>query len=407
MSNSPLDVRLLAQEEIPEGAFPGAAGEDLRVYLAPAPHEQAWQHAQRNRSVEVCGVLVGEWKRDSAGPFVEVRHIIESNAARSGPAEVTFTHETWAAINREMDTRYQGLRIVGWYHTHPDFGIFLSDYDVFIHRHFFAGAGQIAWVIDPIRNQEGVFRWRDNRPALTPQFWVGTSIRPAPPPPGAALGMTSPVPRHEGVPTAARGPRFLAGLDWSAFWQIAALLFLGSILGHMYSAWTDSQREQNQRTALTLEFFKSRLLRVGLEQYTQGAAQDLNQLALGLRRLEAQAKEPGGTTPEQLTTEVTALRGHLDQLAEKLLFIDRNYALSLREQEQLARFLLSQTAGRAQRRNGAPPAERGETPPTASEPAASGGAAEEQPKTPPGSPPSPPLETKPQAPAENDSAKTD
>jgi proteasome lid subunit RPN8/RPN11 len=411
MSNAPLDVRLLAQEEIPEGAFPGAAGEDLRVYLAPTAHEQAWQHAQRNRSVEVCGVLVGEWKRDSAGPFVEVQHIIESNAARSGPAEVTFTHDTWAAINREMDTRYQGLRIVGWYHTHPDFGIFLSDYDVFIHRHFFAGAGQIAWVIDPIRNQEGVFRWRDNRPTLTPQFWVGSSIRPAPPPPGAALATTtSSGPRAGTIPTAARGPRLLAGLDWSAFWQIATLLFLGSLLGHMYSAWTDSQREQNQRAALTIEFFKTRLLRVGLEQYTQAALQDVNQLASGLQRLEAQSKAPADTTAEQRDSELAALRKHLNELAERLLVIDRTYALSPREQEQLARFLLSQTAGRGPRRPATAPSPTDAGGQTQAPPSDATGPVEAQESSPPaqsGAPPAEPRETKSQSSAETGNSKTD
>ena len=52
---------------------------------------------------------------------------------------------------------FANARIVGWYHTHPDFGIFLSDYDVFIHQHFFSGPGQIALVIDPVRKLEGVF----------------------------------------------------------------------------------------------------------------------------------------------------------------------------------------------------------------------------------------------------------
>jgi proteasome lid subunit RPN8/RPN11 len=359
----------------------------------------------------VCGVLVGEWKRDSTGPFVEVRHIIESNAARSGPAEVTFTHDTWAAINREMDTKYHGQRIVGWYHTHPDFGIFLSDYDVFIHRHFFAGAGQIAWVIDPIRNQEGVFRWRDNRPTLTPQFWVGNSIRPAPPPAGGALGaMSASTARPAAVPSAARGPRLLAGLDWSAFWQIAALLFLGSLLGHMYSAWTDSQREQNQRTALTIEFFKTRLLRVGLEQVTHEAHADVNQLASGLRRLESHTKEPTGMTPEQVTSELATMRQHLDHLEERLQIIDRNYALSTREQEQLARFLLAQTAIRAQPRTGPAtraPAEGDEKQPPPPETAAPGGAGEPQPNTPPRPQPASPQEAKPQPPAGTGGTKTD
>ena len=408
MSNSPLDVRLLAQEEIPEGAFPGAAGEDLRVYLAPAPHEQAWQHAQRNRSVEVCGVLVGEWKRDAAGPFVEVRHIIESNAARSGPAEVTFTHDTWGAINREMDTRYQGLRIVGWYHTHPDFGIFLSEYDVFIHRHFFSGAGQIAWVLDPIRNQEGVFRWRDNQPVLTPQFWVGTSIRPAPPPPGAALAaMSTPEQRRGPLPRTARGPRLLAGLDWSAFWQIAGVLLLGGILGHMYGAWTDSERELNQRSALTLEFFKTRLLRVGLEQITAKANQDVDQIASGLQLLESQTRELERSTPEQMTSGLAAMRRHLDQLAEKIQLIDRLYALSPREQEQLARFLITQNAGQISIRRSSPPADGTEKVSGPEETTNPGGGPDTQTPAQTGSETPQPEETQTPSPPEGKSPKTD
>ncbi len=50
---------------------------------------------------------------------------------------------------------------MGWYHTHPDFGIFLSGHDQFIHRHFFAQPLQVAYVVDPIRQTRGFFQWRD------------------------------------------------------------------------------------------------------------------------------------------------------------------------------------------------------------------------------------------------------
>ena len=53
------------------------------------------------------------------------------------------------------------LDIVGWYHTHPDFGIFLSSHDLFIHRNFFDQPLQVAYVVDPIRQTRGFFRWRD------------------------------------------------------------------------------------------------------------------------------------------------------------------------------------------------------------------------------------------------------
>jgi hypothetical protein len=101
---------------------------------------------------------------------------IRGEGAETRFAEVTFTHQTWAKINSEMDTRFSTLSIVGWYHTHPDFGIFLSDRDRFIQEHFFCGPGQVAHVIDPIRKIEGVFDWRDAKPVLTRHFWVGARV---------------------------------------------------------------------------------------------------------------------------------------------------------------------------------------------------------------------------------------
>ena len=139
-------------------------------------HAALWQHAVLDTTVEICGVLVGSWHRDDAGPFVKIVESIRGEGAETRFAEVTFTHQTWAKINAEMDTKFSKLSIVGWYHTHPDFGIFLSDRDRFIHEHFFSGPGQVAHVIDPIRKIEGVFIWRDGKPSPCEHFWVGDRI---------------------------------------------------------------------------------------------------------------------------------------------------------------------------------------------------------------------------------------
>ena len=141
--------------------FRAGRNEGFRVFFSPEVHAAIWKHAAEDTSVEICGVLVGSWHRDPAGPFVKIIESIRGEGAETRFAEVTFTHQTWAKINAEMDTRFTDLSIVGWYHTHPDFGIFLSDRDRFIHEHFFCGPGQVAHVIDPIRQIEGVFVWRD------------------------------------------------------------------------------------------------------------------------------------------------------------------------------------------------------------------------------------------------------
>jgi hypothetical protein len=76
---------------------------------------------------------------------------------------VTFTQDTWEHIYAVKDKKYASERIVGWYHSHPGFGIFLSEHDTFIHKNFFSSPGQIAWVYDPHSDEEGCFGWVDER----------------------------------------------------------------------------------------------------------------------------------------------------------------------------------------------------------------------------------------------------
>ena len=47
--------------------------------------------------------------------------------------------------------------IVGWYHTHPGFGIFLSNMDAFIHENFFSFPWEPAYVFDPQAETDGFF----------------------------------------------------------------------------------------------------------------------------------------------------------------------------------------------------------------------------------------------------------
>jgi proteasome lid subunit RPN8/RPN11 len=47
---------------------------------------------------------------------------------------------------------------VGWHHTHPGYGIFLSGYDQFIHNNFFNVPGMFALVVDPRAESLGFFQ---------------------------------------------------------------------------------------------------------------------------------------------------------------------------------------------------------------------------------------------------------
>ncbi len=124
------------------------------------------QHARSNNKTEVCGVLIGG---ESDGVTTIEACIAGANAAQGG-AHVTFTQDTWEHIYKIKDRDYPEERIVGWYHSHPGFGVFLSDHDTFIHKNFFSAPQQVAWVYDPHSDEEGCFGWRGERIERLAQF---------------------------------------------------------------------------------------------------------------------------------------------------------------------------------------------------------------------------------------------
>ena len=120
-----------------------------------------YEHVFSNADREVGGVLVGRFAREGAMP--KVSGAIPAIAADEQRATLTFTQDSWEHVHRVLESDYAGDRIVGWYHSHPGFGIFLSGHDLFIHRNFFSDRSQIALVVDPIARVEGVFAWRRSK----------------------------------------------------------------------------------------------------------------------------------------------------------------------------------------------------------------------------------------------------
>ncbi|MDZ7639613.1 MAG: Mov34/MPN/PAD-1 family protein [Bryobacterales bacterium] len=129
------------------------------VAIAATVVQQMHRHARSQMGAEVCGVLIGE----EAGGTTVIEAAIAGEGAAQGGAHVTFTQDTWEHIYSVKDRDYPEKRIVGWYHSHPGFGIFLSQQDLFIHENFFSSPAQVAWVYDPHSDEEGCFGWVDGK----------------------------------------------------------------------------------------------------------------------------------------------------------------------------------------------------------------------------------------------------
>jgi len=117
--------------------------------------DQIEVHCFSEVSHEVGGFLVG--KVD--GDHTEVLGAIPSTKAQSQRTSLTFTHEAWDEAYQVLAKHFPDLSLIGWYHTHPGFGVFMSEYDAFIQQNFFGASGQLALVVDPLAGRRGWFKW--------------------------------------------------------------------------------------------------------------------------------------------------------------------------------------------------------------------------------------------------------
>jgi proteasome lid subunit RPN8/RPN11 len=133
--------------------------DDLPIFVDLDALRDIEAHALSELRSELGGVLLGEPCVDEQGlPFVVISDSLRARYYESTFGSFKFTHETWAAFTQQRAGMAAELQMVGWYHTHPNLGIFLSELDCFICEHFFSRASDVALVIDPCRQERGFFQ---------------------------------------------------------------------------------------------------------------------------------------------------------------------------------------------------------------------------------------------------------
>lgn len=143
-------------------------GETIACRVASEVQAEIAEHAAENPSVEVGGLMIGSVYGQEGLRLVDVTGAVRGRHTQSSLGHVTFTIETWLDL---IARRQQcgANRVVGWYHSHPGHGVFLSAADRFVHEGFFGGSSwYLALVVDPISGEQGVFATGGRRVAQCP-----------------------------------------------------------------------------------------------------------------------------------------------------------------------------------------------------------------------------------------------
>jgi len=139
--------------------------DDMPIFVDLDVMRDMEAHAIGNTNVELGGVMLGRQFTDSGGqPYVVVSESLRAKHYEATRGSFKFTHDTWSQISSDRRQFHPDLEMVGWYHTHPGWTVFLSPMDLFICNNFFNGPQNVALVIDPCNDDRGWFQWEQTEP---------------------------------------------------------------------------------------------------------------------------------------------------------------------------------------------------------------------------------------------------
>jgi proteasome lid subunit RPN8/RPN11 len=169
LSAPPLEGALRWRSEHEEGrTWP------MDVFMTREAIIRCCVHAASDLDREVGGGLAGRHYADPQADraFIVVEGVLPARFTRHGSTFLTFTQDTLVAMHDDLEERFPDHELVGWYHTHPRMGVFLSSYDVWLHEHFFPEPWQVALVIEP-HAQLGGFFSRDDEGEIDRKRYSG------------------------------------------------------------------------------------------------------------------------------------------------------------------------------------------------------------------------------------------
>ena len=155
--------------------------DDLKVYIKQDVYKALEKLSNSDTTKELGSILLGNYCQEASKTHLVISDYVEAKYTDASAATLTFTHKTWDYVHAQHKAKCPDKKIIGWQHTHPNYGIFLSNYDMFIQENFFNLPFQTAYVIDPIQNLRGFFQWKNGKVEKLRGYYiydeVGTPIK--------------------------------------------------------------------------------------------------------------------------------------------------------------------------------------------------------------------------------------
>ncbi|MHA1792412.1 MAG: hypothetical protein ACTSVI_07190 [Promethearchaeota archaeon] len=116
----------------------------------------------RNNVYEIIGNLIGNVYQWRGKEYVIIIGYVFSEQIEKSPIFTKVIDGALGEMAKQKEERYPDSIIVGWWHSHPDLGVFLSSVDIST-MEMYDKTYHVALVVDPIRDERAFFKIDDSR----------------------------------------------------------------------------------------------------------------------------------------------------------------------------------------------------------------------------------------------------
>lgn len=138
-------------------------GDRLDLFISKLAEEKMRNHALAHSAerYEVMGLMLGSFHVNEGRIYALVKDVVTTDLEAS-TVRVRFKRGGFEQLFESLDSCGFEYVIVGWYHSHPGHGCFLSKTDVDTQRTMFGEKHHTALVIDPIGQDVRAFFLEDD-----------------------------------------------------------------------------------------------------------------------------------------------------------------------------------------------------------------------------------------------------
>ncbi|MBU1197633.1 Mov34/MPN/PAD-1 family protein [Candidatus Micrarchaeota archaeon] len=127
---------------------------EFDVYMDAKALHAAEKHVRHmaREGKEGMGLLIGNRYSWEGEEYVCVDEFITAKNQASS-ASVQFAREAFPELAKKIKKRFSKKMVVGWIHSHPGYGCFLSSTDIGTQNAYFNESYHVAFVMDPTKQE--------------------------------------------------------------------------------------------------------------------------------------------------------------------------------------------------------------------------------------------------------------